>query len=101
MNIFPDMASLQCRNLICECFKKLMFVLDVQQCAAPGLQVQYSPPAMIAHVLSGVCWTCVRAENVRGHNAIDPILFGSIRFTAHASQILWVCTISMKLPRKI
>lgn len=77
-----------------------MFVPDVQQCAAPGLQEQYSPPAMTAHMLS------VTAQNVGAHSGtvhstLDPMLFGGIRFTAHASEIFWACAIGMRLPGKI
>lgn len=64
-----------------------MLVLGVQQCAAPAFQEQYSPPAKTASVLSGECWTPVSVENVGAHNTIDPVLFGSTRFTAHALQI--------------
>jgi len=64
-----------------------MVVLGVQQCAAPSLREQYNPPAKTARVLSRECWTSVSVENVRVHNTIDPVLFGSIRFTAHALQI--------------
>lgn len=86
-----------------------MCALDVQQCSAPGLQEQYSPPAMTAHVLGGECWICGTAENVRVcygdvlvvHNTLDPVLFEGVRFTAHASQIFWACAISMRLPGKI
>lgn len=35
------------------------------------------------------------------HNTLDPVLFGGVRFTAHASQIFWACAISMRLPGKI
>lgn len=47
-----------------------MFVPDVQQCAAPALQEQYSPPATAARVLSGERWTCVTAENVGLHSGM-------------------------------